>query len=275
MGPERKSMIMTEKEKRNTAVHEAGHALVGKLLPGLRSASTRSPSSRAARPWASPGALPTEDKVNRYKKQILDQIAMMMGGRIAEELMFDEMTSGASNDIERATETGARDGLPLGHEREARAPGLRQERGRGLPGPRLRQHDRTTPRTPRGRSTPRCAASSWAATSSGKRLLTENTRRPQAHRRRAGGVRDARRRGREHPPAGWQPSPASAGPARHRAAQATEKKDKRKILDALEATPQDGAEQGVSAAAPVEPRPSPRRAGRAFLLSPPALELAP
>ncbi|MBM7115860.1 ATP-dependent zinc metalloprotease FtsH [Archangium primigenium] len=104
MGPERKSMIMTEKEKRNTAVHEAGHAIIAKLLPGcdpLHKVTIIPRGQALGLTWS----LPTEDKVNGYKKQILDQIAMAMGGRIAEELMFNEMSSGASNDIERATET--------------------------------------------------------------------------------------------------------------------------------------------------------------------------
>jgi cell division protease FtsH len=104
MGPERKSMIMTEKEKRNTAVHEAGHALIAKLLPGcdpLHKVTIIPRGQALGLTWS----LPTEDKVNGYRKQILDQITMAMGGRIAEELMFNEMSSGASNDIERATET--------------------------------------------------------------------------------------------------------------------------------------------------------------------------
>ncbi|NOK04843.1 MULTISPECIES: ATP-dependent zinc metalloprotease FtsH [unclassified Myxococcus] len=104
MGPERRSMIMTEKEKKNTATHEAGHALLAKLLPGcdpLHKVTIIPRGQALGVTWS----LPTEDKVNGYKKQMLDQISMAMGGRIAEELMFDEMSSGAANDIERATET--------------------------------------------------------------------------------------------------------------------------------------------------------------------------
>src|SRR6185436_4420118 len=104
MGPERKSMIMTEKEKRNTAVHEAGHALVAKLLPGCDPVHkvTIIPRGQALGvTWS----LPTEDKFNLYRQSTLDQICMAMGGRLAEELVFNEMSSGAANDIERATET--------------------------------------------------------------------------------------------------------------------------------------------------------------------------
>jgi cell division protease FtsH len=102
MGPERKSMIMSDKEKRNTAVHEAGHALVGKLLPGCDPVHkvTIIPRGQAlGLTWS----LPVEDQLNRYRRQILDDLSMLLGGRIAEELMFDEMSAGASNDIERAT----------------------------------------------------------------------------------------------------------------------------------------------------------------------------
>jgi cell division protease FtsH len=102
MGPERKSMIMSEKEKRNTAVHEAGHALVGKLLPGCDPVHkvTIIPRGQALGvTWS----LPEEDKVNLYKKKMMDDLCMMLGGRIAEELVYGELSSGASNDIERVT----------------------------------------------------------------------------------------------------------------------------------------------------------------------------
>jgi cell division protease FtsH len=103
MGPERKSMIMTEKEKRNTAVHEAGHALVGKLLPGCDPVHkvTIIPRGQAlGLTWS----LPTEDKINNYKKPLMDKLCMLLGGRIAEELTYGEVSTGASNDIERATQ---------------------------------------------------------------------------------------------------------------------------------------------------------------------------
>ena len=102
MGPERKSMIMSEKEKRITAVHEAGHALSARLLPGCDPLHkvTIIPRGQAL---GLTMALPIEDKHNHYRKAALDQIAMAMGGRIAEELVFDEMSSGAASDIEHAT----------------------------------------------------------------------------------------------------------------------------------------------------------------------------
>jgi cell division protease FtsH len=102
MGPERKSMIMTEREKRNTAVHEAGHALVAKLLPHCDPLHkvTIIPRGQALGLTQS---LPSEDKLNFYKRAGLDQICMAMGGRIAEEIVFNEVSSGAASDIEHAT----------------------------------------------------------------------------------------------------------------------------------------------------------------------------
>jgi cell division protease FtsH len=102
MGPERKSMIMTEQEKRNTAVHEAGHAMIAKLLPGCDPLHkvTIIPRGQAL---GLTQTLPAEDKLNYYRKSTLDKLAMLMGGRVAEELVFEEMSAGASSDIEHAT----------------------------------------------------------------------------------------------------------------------------------------------------------------------------
>jgi cell division protease FtsH len=102
MGPERKSMIMTEAEKRLTAVHEAGHALVGKLLPGCDPVHkvTIIPRGQAL---GVTSFIPTEDKLSYYKKKLMDQLCMSLGGRIAEELVFGEISSGAASDIEHVT----------------------------------------------------------------------------------------------------------------------------------------------------------------------------
>ncbi len=103
MGTERRSMIISEKEKRNTAVHEAGHALVAKVLPGTDPVHkvTIIPRGRAL---GLTQQLPQEDRLNLYQQFALNQIAILMGGRIAEELTFNERSTGAGNDIERATE---------------------------------------------------------------------------------------------------------------------------------------------------------------------------
>ncbi|MFN7196864.1 MAG: cell division protein FtsH, partial [Hylemonella sp.] len=102
MGPERKSMVMPEEERRNTAYHEAGHALIGKLLPKCDPVHkvTIIPRGRALGVTMS---LPERDRYSYDKEYMLNQIAMLFGGRIAEEVFMNQMTTGASNDFERAT----------------------------------------------------------------------------------------------------------------------------------------------------------------------------
>ena len=102
MGPERKSMVMPEEERRNTAYHEAGHALIGKLLPKCDPVHkvTIIPRGRALGVTMS---LPERDRYSFDKEYMLNQIAMLFGGRIAEEVFMHQMTTGASNDFERAT----------------------------------------------------------------------------------------------------------------------------------------------------------------------------
>ncbi|MFM6986135.1 MAG: ATP-dependent zinc metalloprotease FtsH [Hydrogenophaga sp.] len=102
MGPERKSMVMPEHERRNTAYHESGHALIGKLLPKCDPVHkvTIIPRGRALGVTMS---LPEQDRYSQDKEYMLNQIAMLFGGRIAEEVFMHQMTTGASNDFERAT----------------------------------------------------------------------------------------------------------------------------------------------------------------------------
>ncbi|HEY4229671.1 MAG TPA: ATP-dependent zinc metalloprotease FtsH, partial [Thermoanaerobaculia bacterium] len=103
MGPERKSMIMTEEEKRNTAYHEGGHALVAAMLPDADPVHkvTIIPRGRALGVTMQ---LPTEDKYSHTKEYLEATVTVMMGGRIAEEKFLGHMTTGAGNDIERATD---------------------------------------------------------------------------------------------------------------------------------------------------------------------------
>jgi cell division protease FtsH len=103
MGPERKSMIMTEEEKRNTAYHEGGHALVAALQPEADPLHkvTIIPRGRALGVTMQ---LPAEDKYSHSKEYLDATITVMMGGRIAEEKFLGHMTTGAGNDIEKATE---------------------------------------------------------------------------------------------------------------------------------------------------------------------------
>jgi cell division protease FtsH len=102
MGAERRSMIMPEEERRNTAYHESGHAVVAKLLPKTDPVHkvTIIPRGRALGLTLQ---LPLEDRYSMDRNRILDTIAVLFGGRIAEELFMDQMTTGASNDFERAT----------------------------------------------------------------------------------------------------------------------------------------------------------------------------
>ena len=103
MGPERKSMIMTEEEKKNTAYHEGGHALVAAMLPDADPIHkvTIIPRGRALGVTMQ---LPTEDKYSHTKEYLEATITVMMGGRIAEERFLGHMTTGAGNDIEKATD---------------------------------------------------------------------------------------------------------------------------------------------------------------------------
>jgi len=103
MGVERKSMVLTEQEKRTTAYHEAGHALMAKLLPGTDPVHkvTIIPRGRAL---GLTMRLPVDDRHSYSKEFLYNNLAILMGGRVAEELVFKQITTGAGNDIERATD---------------------------------------------------------------------------------------------------------------------------------------------------------------------------
>ncbi|MDF3820806.1 ATP-dependent zinc metalloprotease FtsH [Leptospira sp. 96542] len=107
MGPERKSMFISDKEKEMTAYHEAGHALLGTLLPYTEQVHkvTIIPRGRALGLTQS---LPAEDRHSYKKNYLLDRIVMSMGGYIAEELIFGDPSNGSSNDIQQATNIARR-----------------------------------------------------------------------------------------------------------------------------------------------------------------------
>ncbi len=107
MGAERRSMVMPEEERRNTAYHESGHAVVAKLLPKTDPVHkvTIIPRGRALGVTMQ---LPQEDRYSMDREQLLENIAVLFGGRIAEEVFMGHMTTGASNDFERATEMARR-----------------------------------------------------------------------------------------------------------------------------------------------------------------------
>src|SRR6185437_5180406 len=102
MGPERKSLMLTDEEKRVTAYHEAGHALMAKLLPGTDPVHKVSIIPRG-RALGVTMQLPADDRHNYSKEFLYNTLAILMGGRVAEELVFEHVTTGAGNDLERAT----------------------------------------------------------------------------------------------------------------------------------------------------------------------------
>ena len=103
-GAEKKSWIMKDKEKLNTAYHEAGHAITGYYLPTQDEVHqiTIIPRGRALGMTIS---LPSEDKFSRYQSEMEEELVMLLGGRIAESIVFGDVSTGAANDIERATQT--------------------------------------------------------------------------------------------------------------------------------------------------------------------------
>jgi cell division protease FtsH len=107
MGAERRSMIISDEEKRNTAYHEAGHALVAKLLPGADPIHkvTIIPRGMAL---GLTQQLPIDEKHTYNKEYLLNNLAILFGGRVAEEVVLNHMTTGAGNDIEKATELARR-----------------------------------------------------------------------------------------------------------------------------------------------------------------------
>ena len=102
-GPKKKSKTMKEREKKNTAYHEAGHAITAHLLPHMDPVQQISiiPSGNALGYTLNP---PADDKYSVYKEELKEKIVMLLGGRAAEEIIFGDISGGASNDIERATD---------------------------------------------------------------------------------------------------------------------------------------------------------------------------
>ena len=102
MGPERKSMVLREEERRATAYHEAGHAIVAEVLPDTDPVHKVTIMPRG---WALgvTWQLPEQDAISHYKHKMLNEISILFGGRIAEEVFLNQQSTGASNDFERAT----------------------------------------------------------------------------------------------------------------------------------------------------------------------------
>ena len=112
-GPKKKTRAMKEREKRNTAYHEAGHAIIARLLPTMDPVQQISiiPSGNALGYTLNP---PKEDKYSVYKQELKDKIVMLLAGRAAEEIIFGDISGGASNDIQRATDIAKRMVTQLG-----------------------------------------------------------------------------------------------------------------------------------------------------------------
>jgi cell division protease FtsH len=107
MGAERRSLVMPEEERRNTAYHESGHAVVARLMPKTDPVHkvTIIPRGRALGVTMQ---LPEEDRYSMDRDRLLSTVAVLFGGRIAEEIFMNQMTTGASNDFERATDIARR-----------------------------------------------------------------------------------------------------------------------------------------------------------------------
>ena len=129
-GPEKKSRVMSEKERLVTAYHELGHAIVGHLLPNSDPVHKVSIISRG-QALGYTISLPTEDKFLTTRAELNDTMAMTLGGRAAEEIVFGEITTGASNDLEKVTETAKQMVMRFGMSERL--------------GPRVFGHDRSSP----------------------------------------------------------------------------------------------------------------------------------
>jgi cell division protease FtsH len=129
-GPEKKSRVMSEKERLVTAYHELGHAIVGHLLPNTDPVHKISIISRG-QALGYTISLPTEDKFLTTRAELTDTMAMTLGGRAAEEIIFGEITTGASNDLEKVTETAKQMVMRFGMSERL--------------GPRVFGHDRSMP----------------------------------------------------------------------------------------------------------------------------------
>ena len=129
-GPEKKSRVMSEKERLITAYHELGHAIVGHLLPNSDPVHKVSIISRG-QALGYTISLPTEDKFLTTRAELTDTMAMTLGGRAAEDIVFGEITTGASNDLEKVTETAKQMVMRFGMSERL--------------GPRVFGHDRSQP----------------------------------------------------------------------------------------------------------------------------------
>ena len=135
-GPEKKSRVMSEKERLVTAYHELGHAIVGHLLPNCDPVHKISIISRG-QALGYTISLPTEDKFLTTRAELTDTMAMTLGGRAAEEIVFGEITTGASNDLEKVTETAKQMVMRFGMSERLGPRVFGHDRSHAVPRPRV------------------------------------------------------------------------------------------------------------------------------------------
>ena len=210
MGAERKSLVMTEEEKLLTAYHEGGHAIVAlnvKATDPVHKA-TIIPRGRAL---GMVMQLPERDKLSMSLEQMTSRLAIMMGGRVAEELVFgkEKVTSGAASDIEQATKLARMMVTRWGLSDELGTVAYGENQDEVFLGYRWRA-SRTSPKRPRRRSTPRSGGWSRPAMPRRSRSSTEQARRSRNARQGPARIRDADRR-RDQGPARRQAADARVG----------------------------------------------------------------
>ena len=229
-GPEKKTRVMSEKERRITAFHEMGHAIVAHFLENTDPVHKISVISRG-QALGYTISLPTEDKFLTTRAELQDTMAMTLGGRAAEELVFGEVTTGASNDIEKVTATAKQMVMRFGMSEKLGPRVFGHDHGQPFLGPRVLTPSPTTPTTSPARSTTRSAASSrrptrWRATSSTSTRTSSTTpprsscaaRRSSASEFIAAARRQDRARGLRPRRAGAAAGPAAARSPRCRSA---------------------------------------------------------
>ena len=168
-----RTRLMSEKEKLITAYHEGGHALVAAALPGTDPVHkiTILPRGRAL---GYTMVLPDEDKYSQHPLEMLDKLAYMLGGRAAEEMVFHDPTTGAGNDIEKATSVARAMVTQYGMTERLGAIKLGEDNARAVPGPRHRATPATTPRRSPRSSTRRPRSSSPTAHQEAFDILEQN-----------------------------------------------------------------------------------------------------
>ena len=221
MGAERRSMIISDEEKKVTAIHEAGHAVLTVQLPHADPIHKVTIIPRGMALGVTQ-QVPVDEKHNYSRDYLNDRIAILLGGRIAEEIMLGQITTGAGNDLERATEMARAHGLRVGHERRDGPAHLRQEGRADLPRPRDRpalglQRRHGAPHRPGSEAHRHRELRARAGDPAGirERLAEAGRRAPGARsaRRRSGEADRRRPAGRRHD-AAQQPRAASRGDRR-------------------------------------------------------------